>query len=209
MTTSKAHPKYRGNDIMCVFVCRGVRDASRSAGAGRGCDAGVPLPSPLLSVGSRPKGGHAGGRSPHPGEAGRQEDPPRLPANDHQAGQRHHRHQQLEGRKVGRVLRECMDAVNKNLPEMQKHRRNRNPHRDHPVSGVLVCSCWTNWLKLSRFVSNWKHFVYGLSALIRKFTFLLLWIITRIKEAHLRSWIPSWDCCSATVLPQRGAITSS
>lgn len=82
----------------CVLcVCRGVWDAAWPAGAGGGCDAGVPLPSSVLSFGSGPKGGHAGRRCPHPGEAGRQEDPPRLPANDHKTGQRHHCHQQLEG----------------------------------------------------------------------------------------------------------------
>ena len=82
-----------------------MRDEARPAGAGGGRDAGVPLPPPLLPVGSRTEGGHAGGRGPHPGEAGRQEDPPRLPANDHQAGQRHHRHQQLE-RTGGEGLRD-------------------------------------------------------------------------------------------------------
>lgn len=82
--------------VFFVVVCRRVRDAAGPAWAGGGRDAGVPLPSPLLPVGSRPKGGHAGRRRSHPGEAGRQEDPSRLPANDYQAGQRHHGHQQLE-----------------------------------------------------------------------------------------------------------------
>lgn len=113
--------------FFCVFFFfyarRGVRNAARPAWASGGRDAGVPLPSPLLPVGSRPKGGHAGGRCPHPGEAGRQEDPPRLPANDYQAGQRHHRHQQLErmDRRVkGRGWETCTDTVYRNISDIQK-----------------------------------------------------------------------------------------
>lgn len=60
------------------------------------------LPSSLLSFGSWPAGGNAGGRRSHPGEAGRQADPPRLSANDHQAGQWHHCHQQLDKNGLGR-----------------------------------------------------------------------------------------------------------
>lgn len=84
-----------------LCVCRGVWDAARPAGAGRSCDVGVPLPPFLLPVSSGPKDGHASRRRSDPGEARRQEDPPRLPADDHKTGKRHHRHQQLEERGLG------------------------------------------------------------------------------------------------------------
>lgn len=95
----------------------------------------MPLPSPLLPVSSRPKGGHAGGCGSHLGEAGRQEDPSRLPANDHQAGQWYHRHQQLDGK--GGAERHAWTLYIKNICDKQtKKKKNPDTTRKETIQSL-------------------------------------------------------------------------